>query len=65
MSNERLGYLKPDHQFFKDCPGQDKFWANTTALRHHRIYKKAIARTLLIVEDAPQQVVDNQWVIEA
>jgi len=63
MSNERLGYLKPDNQFFKDCPGQYKFWANTTALRHHRIYKKAIARTPLIVKGDRQLVVDNQWVI--
>jgi len=49
-----LGPMSAGTQFVKNCRGQDELQANTTGLRHERIYGKAIASTLPIVEDGPQ-----------
>jgi len=49
-----LGPMIAGTQFVKSCSGQDELQANTTGLRHDRIYGKGIASTLPIVGDSPQ-----------
>jgi len=49
-----LGPMIAGNQFVKNCSGQDELQANTTGLRHDRIYGKGIASTLPIVGDSPQ-----------